>query len=170
MNQMQDTDTKPWYKQFWPWFVIAIPASSVVTGILLVTIAVNNPASMVKDDYYKEGLAINQILEKRQLAKDMGIKADVELTDNRLEIVLQSKQPIEDSLFLDFRHATLDVRDFSLALKQNANGVYFAELMADGSVKDTQGKWHVTLRPHGDEWELEQVWTLPTKRELTLGY
>ncbi|ACV25959.1 FixH family protein [Kangiella koreensis] len=170
MNQVQEQDTKPWYKQFWPWFVIAIPASSVVTGILLVTIAVNNPASMVKDDYYKQGLAINQVLEKRQLAKEMGIRADIDLTGQRLEIRLASNQPIGDSLFLDFRHATLEERDFSLALKQNANGVYFAELTNDGSEKDTQGKWHVTLRPYGDEWELEQIWTLPTKRELTLGY
>ena len=170
MNQVQERDTKPWYKQFWPWFVIAIPASSVIAGILLVIIAVNHPASMVKDDYYKDGLAINQILEKRQLAKDMGIQADVSLTDSRLQIVLKSEQPIDDSLFLDFRHATLAERDFTLALKQMANGVYFVDLTDDEGPFKTQGKWHVTLRPHSEQWELEEIWILPTKNRLTLGY
>ncbi len=36
------TDSKPWYKQFWPWFVISLPATAVVAGLITVVIAVQN--------------------------------------------------------------------------------------------------------------------------------
>ena len=32
----------PWYRQFWPWFVIALPASAVIAGLTTVWIAVTH--------------------------------------------------------------------------------------------------------------------------------
>ncbi len=31
----------PWYKQFWPWFLIALPASVVVASLITVTLFFN---------------------------------------------------------------------------------------------------------------------------------
>lgn len=39
---MHKTDEKPWYKQFWPWFIMAIPACGVIAGISTVIIASNH--------------------------------------------------------------------------------------------------------------------------------
>lgn len=36
------TDTKPWYRQFWPWFLIALPLTSVVASFATLWIAVTN--------------------------------------------------------------------------------------------------------------------------------
>ena len=36
-------DDKPWYKQFWPWFIIALPLTSVVASFLTLWIAVTQP-------------------------------------------------------------------------------------------------------------------------------
>jgi len=36
------TDAKPWFKSFWPWFVISLPAAGVIAGIATVIIAVQN--------------------------------------------------------------------------------------------------------------------------------
>ena len=41
---------KPWYRQFWPWFIIALPASAVVAGLLTLWIAISNPDYLVIDD------------------------------------------------------------------------------------------------------------------------
>ncbi len=45
-----NTDSKPWYKQFWPWFIMFIPACGVVAGITTVIIASHNPPQMTQDN------------------------------------------------------------------------------------------------------------------------
>ncbi len=40
----------PWYRQFWPWFIIALPAAAVIAGIITLYLAVSNPVSLVVDD------------------------------------------------------------------------------------------------------------------------
>ena len=44
---MEREDTKPWYRQFWPWFIIALPASAVVAGLTTVWIAMQTTDSLV---------------------------------------------------------------------------------------------------------------------------
>ncbi|NVK21240.1 MAG: FixH family protein [Kangiellaceae bacterium] len=173
----QQKDTKPWYKQFWPWFLIALPASSVIAGITTVFIAFNNADSMVKDDYYKDGLAINQTLGKRERAQHLGIQAEarIEQQDDVLTLVLSiiSEKPISNNLTIEFRHATLEHKDFVRPLQQRANGDYFAQLPSS-----IEGKWQVTLspalqtmsmQPNAGTWELENFWILPSHKALTLG-
>ncbi len=59
-------DTQPWYRQFWPWFLILLPASVVVASLYTVYIANRGADDLVVDEYYKDGLAINRQLEKEQ--------------------------------------------------------------------------------------------------------
>jgi len=40
----------PWYKQFWPWFIIALPASAVIASFITLWIAISNPDQLVVDD------------------------------------------------------------------------------------------------------------------------
>ncbi len=51
----------PWYKQFWPWFLIAVPLITLVMGGVLLKLAISTEDSLVVDDYYKEGKAINAL-------------------------------------------------------------------------------------------------------------
>ena len=67
----------PWYKQFWPWFLIFFPATAVIAGIVTIIIAIKSDDGLVKDDYYKAGLAINQTLERKQKAESLNMSADV---------------------------------------------------------------------------------------------
>ncbi|MBT8069117.1 MAG: hypothetical protein HKP21_12920 [Xanthomonadales bacterium] len=59
-NKLQDAttpqgDTQPWYKQFWPWFIIALPASVVVASFFTLYLAVSNPDQLVVDeDEYRQ--------------------------------------------------------------------------------------------------------------------
>jgi hypothetical protein len=58
-QQQQNTNTLPgqnvpWYRQFWPWFIIALPASAVVAGFITLWLAISNPDGMVvSDDEYQ---------------------------------------------------------------------------------------------------------------------
>ncbi|WP_174564729.1 FixH family protein, partial [Solemya elarraichensis gill symbiont] len=53
---MTQETVKPWYRQFWPWFIISIPAGTVVAAFITIYIAVDGADPLVTDDYYKEGL------------------------------------------------------------------------------------------------------------------
>ena len=55
-------DTLPWYRQFWPWFLIALPACVVIAAIATALIASRHADDLVADSYYKDGLAINRRL------------------------------------------------------------------------------------------------------------
>lgn len=68
-----------WYRQFWPWFLIALPASVVVASIYTVGLAFRSADTLIEDDYYKEGLAINQSIAREQMAIDMGLKGYIEI-------------------------------------------------------------------------------------------
>lgn len=35
-------NTTPWYKQFWPWFLIALPGSVVIASLFTISLAVEN--------------------------------------------------------------------------------------------------------------------------------
>ena len=67
-----DTPIEPWYKQFWPWFILFLLGYSVVQGLTLLTIATKNPPGLISDDYYDVGKGINQSLKREDLAKRLG--------------------------------------------------------------------------------------------------
>ena len=62
MNSQQQRNSRPvpaenlpWYKQFWPWFIIALPASAVVASFITLWLAISNPDQLVvSDDEYRQ--------------------------------------------------------------------------------------------------------------------
>jgi hypothetical protein len=87
------TTGKPWYRQFWPWFLIALPAISVVAGLTTLAIAIRNQDSLVRDDWYKDGKAINQSLARDGEATRQGMSAELQIDAMTGEVtVLVSRQ------------------------------------------------------------------------------
>ena len=44
------TPEPPWYRQFWPWFIIALPASAVIASLISLYLAITRPDYMVVED------------------------------------------------------------------------------------------------------------------------
>lgn len=42
--------SKPWYKQFWPWALIMLPASGVIASMVTITLAVSNAPVITDND------------------------------------------------------------------------------------------------------------------------
>jgi hypothetical protein len=64
MNSKQkNTDTKPWYKQFWPWFLIALPGSVVIASMLTIGIAIENAPTITQNNLGKfvQPIKIDQV-------------------------------------------------------------------------------------------------------------
>jgi hypothetical protein len=49
---------KPWYKQFWPWFLIALPAAAVIASFITLDIAITHADIPVQGDYVQHGLTV----------------------------------------------------------------------------------------------------------------
>ena len=40
---------RPWFKQFWPWFVVLLPTAGVIAGIATVVISINAAPTLTQD-------------------------------------------------------------------------------------------------------------------------
>jgi hypothetical protein len=147
-----DSLPTPWYRQFWPWFLIALPATAVIAGVATLIIAMHEPDGLVQDDYYKAGLAINQVLKRDRQAARLGVSALVRRDPERgwLTLELMSREPLNiTSLRLRLLHATRENFDRELELARGADGIFRARL---GEVP--AGEWNLQLQPMDSSWRL----------------
>jgi len=59
-------EPKPWWKHGHVWLVISGPAVVVVAGFVTLWIAVVRPDPVVAEDYYRQGMEINQQLARER--------------------------------------------------------------------------------------------------------
>lgn len=143
-------DTEPWYRQFWPWVLILLPGTVVVAGITMIFIANRHADDLVVDEYYKDGLAINRQLEKKQRAEQLGITAQLSFTTTA--VAVQTLGPVAvPQLRLLMSHPLESDRDFAVILVRQDEGLYGGELP-----QPIAARWHWTLELAGDGgWRLD---------------
>ncbi|MEQ6916977.1 FixH family protein [Halomonas aquatica] len=143
----------PWYKQFWPWFLIGLLASSVTFSIVYLVLSIHFYDGTVERDYYKRGLAINEQLAKQEHARELGLEA-VMLADpltGDIVIDLQGERRPE-RLYLELIFPTESSRDRSLVLEHVRDGRYVT--MID---EPLNYRWYLHLQPaegQDAEWRL----------------
>jgi hypothetical protein len=154
---MQSDTQQIWYKQFWPWFLIVVPLTSMVLSFSMLRLAFTGEDSMVIDDYYKEGRGINLQIQKLQEAKILNITTKTQVFSDYVEVTFISGAPANgEALILDFFHSTQKFKDFSVNLLRDANGIYRAPLTSD-----TSGKWKLSLHPIDENWKIQKIIALP---------
>ncbi len=150
---------QPWYREPWPWILMAGPATVVVAGLFTAWLAVRSDDGLVVDDYYKQGLAINKTLRRSETAERLGITAELHLVDGRVRVRLGAAA--SGPLTLQFVYPTRAGMDQQVKLSMVRPGVY------EGQVQPLRaGRWHVFLEQR--DWRLAGDWTLPAARALTL--
>lgn len=157
--------TKPWYKQFWPWFILAFPISAVIASFTTLFIFLGAQPDMVVDDYYKQGKAINFQKDKQNRAVELKLSAELSLAEQALELAFSSGHSNLDgsALKVNFFHTTLAEKDFSVMAVQDAHGNYHANV-----AKLTQGKWQISIEPFDASWRLRKTLSLPVTGPIEL--
>lgn len=157
----------PWYRQFWPWFLIALPATAVAAGIATLIIAASDPDGLVVDDYYKEGLAINQLLERDRQAHALGLSALARIDPAAGRIVVTLNGPWaasrDDALELRLVHPTRPHLDRALRLVREGDDRWSAAL---GAI--APGRWHVQLESPQGNWRIAGRLALPDQQQALL--
>ncbi|GLS26256.1 FixH family protein [Marinibactrum halimedae] len=144
---MTDSTSKPWYQEFWAWFILFPLIAAVILGVIMVSTAFRHGDDVVTDSYYKEGRMINQSLEQDKRAAELGIigdlRFDMELGDVNLTLTQSAtSEPLPKKLQLYLDHPVSADQDMVLLLNNVAPGYYRADLE-----KPIRYRWYLRLEP-----------------------
>jgi uncharacterized protein len=158
-------DKKPWYKERWPWLLMAGPALVVVAGIVTVWLAIVSNDGLVADDYYKQGLAVNQRLQRDQVAESLGLQADLMRAGGQIRLMLRATDQLAlpGSLKIKIMHPTRAGHDLVVDMVAEGNGFYGGRLAAD-----IGGRWHVSIEDPAGQWRLQGDWQADAEMPLHL--
>ena len=134
---------------------MAGPGLVIVAGIITTWIAVVSADGLVSDDYYKQGLTVNQRLQRDHQATQLGLHADVMRAGLNLRLLITAKDAtvLPEAITLRLAHPTIDGRDQLIQMKSEGAGFYEGALSTD-----VEGRWHVTLEDPAGQWRLQGVW------------
>ncbi|MDR1999930.1 MAG: FixH family protein [Zoogloeaceae bacterium] len=159
---------KPWYKEPWPWILMAGPFIVVIAACVTAWIAFTTSDPLVTDDYYKKGLAVGQTLAQSRLAAELGIEARLRLTEERIEVGISSagdgRTPPPASLKLTLSHPTRAGLDQTIDLPAIEGQRYAGSLRLP-----TSGHWIVLIEDGAQTWRLFGNVVLPAQGEILIG-
>lgn len=163
LNQREDT--KPWYKQFWPWVILILPLSAVIAGLTTVYIAYDGADTPVKKDYYLAGIQINQRTKLIENAARLGIQGHLHYDQSLqlFQIKLDGPQQNVDSLNVALRHPAYEPLDRTITLTPSSEQTYQTRFELPMT-----GKWYITLTDNDKTWLLEDQILLDESTTLTL--
>lgn len=155
-----DRAPPPWYRERWPWLLIAGPAIVVVASLASAWLAIVTDDGLVAADYYKQGLLINRKLASAGTATAPEPGAIVAVGDDgRVRVRLAYDGPSPTRVWLTLRHPGDPAQ--VLALARSEDGAWTGAL-----APQTPGRWIVALE--SDLWRLP-VTTVEGLGEITLG-
>lgn len=144
----------PWYREPWPWILMAGPAVVVVAGFATLYVAFRYADPLVVDQYYKEGLAINRVLERDHAASLGGYRATIVLNEERALVRVQMQGEILPAeLHLRFIHPTKSGLDREFSASPIQPGLYQATVQLAQAVR-----WNVELEDAQRRWRLTGTW------------
>jgi len=140
---------EPWYRQFWPWFLIALPGSVVIASMFTLWLAVSRPNPMVVDDYARIARSTEQRMERDQAAAALGVTARIRFIAGAdvVEVVLEPPAVMPESLQLRLSHPLVEERDQIIDLVRMPGGW-------SGQVVPPGGRWYLQLYPGDGNWRL----------------
>ncbi len=140
---------------------MAGPGLVVVAGIVTVWIAVTTSDGLVADDYYKQGLAVNQKLARNDAAAAMQFEASVRLAAGRIDLKLASRAdaPMPARVRVTLAHPTRGGEDQIVVLTGD-KGVYAGQIAALGP-----GRWLVVIEDEAGIWRMAGSVQLPDAPE-----
>ncbi|MGB4467775.1 MAG: FixH family protein [Azovibrio sp.] len=159
------TLSQPWYKEPWPWILMAGPSAVIVAGAITLWLALTSFDGMVEDDYYKQGLAVNQRIHRDRMAEELGLRAEVMQSGPQLRLILTAQKEMNFPAQLNFRiiHPTRGGMDQTVVLTHEGQGFYRGALGTE-----VDGRWHVLLEDQDLTWRLQGDWQLDADASLQL--
>jgi len=138
-------NSKPWHSYPLVWMMIFIPFIAVIMGVVMLWLAIDTDDGLVADDYYKQGLEINRVIERDKKAAELGLSATIEF-DNSASVIKVtfdkgSLNSYPNNLPLHLQHATRANSDITVILDHGIDNQYIGHT----SQSISEGIWYFTL-------------------------
>lgn len=155
----------PWYREPWPWLLMAGPFIVIIAGLVTAWLAVTSSDGLVTEDYYKKGLAAGETIARSQQAESLGIKAGIMLTREAMQIRLNATERFDQppALNVTLSHPTRAGMDQQVLLKRSGD-VYRGEMLLPAS-----GHWLVLVEDEAKTWRIMGSVMLPAAQETVIG-
>lgn len=149
---MNDDLARPWYREFWVWFLLLVLAAGLASGIGVFVIGMSQAPQMVTGDYQKLGKALVDTRRRAEAAEALGLSGRLRVDGDVAELTLDARQPqnLPDQLLLRFEHPTNTERDIQ-AVARRVDGERW---QADLSELETPARARVFVS------NLQQTWWL----------
>lgn len=139
-----------WWREPMVWLIIALPVTAVVASLVTWWIAARGADPLVAEDYYKQGMAIHQTLERESRAAALGLSAQLQVRDGDLRVHLDGRlDAYPDQLELTLVHPAREEHDLTLVLPATAQGEYRVALPPMSA-----GQRRLILESARQEWRL----------------
>ena len=159
-----DSEHRNWKHEPLVWLLIGIPATAVIMGVVMMTLAIQSWSGLVVDDYYKKGKQINLVLARDKFAHELGLAAGFSITETgRVEIRFDPGISVipGDEIELRLVHATRPGLDQRVLFDNNRLRLLEADLQLPG-----QGRWNLFLQTQ--DWRLTGSLQYPQTRSARL--
>ncbi|GLQ30085.1 FixH family protein [Litoribrevibacter albus] len=156
------------WNQPWLWFTLAPLILSVVLGLTMLNISFHIQDGLVTDEYSKEGLAINEQIEKEVKAKDIQAEATISLDAESGELTLDFTSQLTElpaNLMIELVHPIIKDKDISVVLTHNSQGRYLGQVE-----NGIEGKRYVSIHElQNPTWVLKGELHFPISSATTLS-
>ncbi|MCB1914643.1 MAG: FixH family protein [Rhodocyclaceae bacterium] len=162
---MQESNQRrPWYREKLVWLVISLPAAAILGGIATIVIATRTSDGLVADDYYKQGLAINQTIAREERARAMALVAVIELGGGSVRARLDSlaAAPLPERVVLTLVHPTRSGEDQEVLLTRQGD-MYAGQMQYPSA-----GRWQVRLEDEFRSWRMNGSAHLPEESTIRI--
>jgi hypothetical protein len=143
--------------------MIAIPFSAVIMGVIMIWLAVDTDDGLVADDYYKKGLAINDVISLDTKAAELKLNAVIEFSSNSKVINVKFDKGLlksyPETLQLNFQHATRANSDVAVTLSHGIEDRYIGYI--DRAI--SEGVWYFEVTNKGSS---DELWKLNTRNHV----
>jgi len=157
---------QPWYRDRWPWLLIAGPAVVVAAGLATAWLAWSTDDGVVADDYYKRGLVINRQLERAGRGEALGLGAVLDVGPDGVVALALSGSAADVATPATVRvrltNATRAGLDRTATLARGIDGSYTGRIDPP-----PPGRWLVSVET--DVWRLPTVEVGGAVRAVRLG-
>lgn len=161
------TLAQPWYREPWPWILAAGPVAVILAGVVTVWLAITSNDGLVADDYYKQGLEVNQVIQRDRKAEELGMQADVlQGANGAFRVMLSSTRgaALPESVRLKFAHPAKSGFDQEITLAADGQGAYSGKT----DIPLVGNRWQIRLEDGAGTWRLSAEWAMEKQESLSI--
>lgn len=157
---------KPWYREPWPWLLMAGPAVVVIAGVYTAWLAISTSDGLVADDYYKQGLSVNKTIASSDQARALGVSVSLRIVAEGFQLRLAASDKsfvAPPKLVVTLSHPTRAGLDQTRVFERSGD-IYVGNMRLPAS-----GHWLVLVEDELKSWRLMGNVVLPASGETVIG-